>query len=169
MLVLSAAHQPRFLGNGTLQATPAQLFLSESFFRMFESWLTTNGKVCWHTGGQTRFQIGSRHWTAAFSLQVSKSCMDLDPTLLYISILQTCSKSVRKTKMLDLIVCFPQPCSSASLPRQDHVWITTERWQLVCSHTNEFNEMLCKLDPTECTRWSNQTQPCLNAILPVAQ
>jgi len=113
VLVLSVAHQPWFLCNGTLQGTPAQLFLSESFFRMFESWLTTNGKVCRHPGGQTRFRIGSRHWAAAFSLQVPKSGVDLDPTLLYISILQTYSKIVRKTKMLALIVCFPQPCSSA--------------------------------------------------------
>ena len=33
--------------------------------------------------GQTRLKMGSRHCTAAFSLQVPKSCTDLDPTLLY--------------------------------------------------------------------------------------
>jgi len=33
---------------------------------------------------------------------------------------------------------------AAGLPRQDHVWITTE--QLVRFHKIEFDEMLCKLD-----------------------
>ena len=35
------------------------------------------------------FKIGSRHCAAAFSWQVPKSCIDLDPTLLYILILRT--------------------------------------------------------------------------------
>jgi len=34
--------------------------------------------------GQTRLKIGSRHCTAAFFLQVPKSCTDLDPTILCI-------------------------------------------------------------------------------------
>jgi len=57
--------------------------------------------------------VGSRHCTAVFSLQVPKSCTDLDPTLLYTSTLGTCRKFVRKNKMLALGVCLPQPCLSA--------------------------------------------------------
>jgi len=57
--------------------------------------------------------VGSRHCAAAFSLQVPKSCTDLDPTLLYISTWGTYSKFVRKDKMLALRVCLPQPCLSA--------------------------------------------------------
>jgi len=49
----------------------------------------------------------------AFSLQVPNSCIDLDLTLLYISILKTHAKFVRKNKILALGVCFPQSCSSA--------------------------------------------------------
>ena len=49
----------------------------------------------------------------AFSLQVLKSCTDLDPTLLYISTLETHRKFVRKNKMLALGVCLPQPGLSA--------------------------------------------------------
>jgi len=56
--------------------------------------------------------VGSRHCAAAFSLQVPKSSTDLDLTLLYISILRTNIKFVRKNQMLALGVCFPQPCSS---------------------------------------------------------
>jgi len=57
--------------------------------------------------------VGSRHCAAAFSLQVPKSCTDLDPTLLYISTLGTRSKFVQRDKMLSLGVCLPQPCLSA--------------------------------------------------------
>ena len=40
--------------------------------------------------------VGSWHCAASFSLQVPKSCTDLDPTLLYILILRTYTKFVRK-------------------------------------------------------------------------
>jgi len=56
--------------------------------------------------------VRSRHCAAAFSLQVPKSCTDLDLTFLYISIPRTYIKFVRENKMLALGVCFPQPCSS---------------------------------------------------------
>jgi len=36
------------------------------------------------------------------------------------------------------------------LPRQDHVWITTE--QLIRFHINEPDEMLCKLDSAKYAR-----------------
>jgi len=56
--------------------------------------------------------VESRHCAAAFSLQVQNSCANLDPTLLYILIFRTLAKFVRKSKMLALGVCFPQPCLS---------------------------------------------------------
>jgi len=49
--------------------------------------------------------VGSWHCAASFSLQVPKSCTDLDPTLLYILILRTYTKFVRKNKILALGVC----------------------------------------------------------------
>ena len=52
---------------------------------------------------QTRVKIGSRHCTAAFSLQVPKSCTHLDFTLFYILIFRTYTKFVRKDKMLQPI------------------------------------------------------------------
>jgi len=57
---------------------------------------------------------------------VPKSCVDLDPTLLYTLILESYSKFVRKNEILALGVCFPQPYSSAgrrfaaSRSRLDH-------------------------------------------------
>ena len=39
---------------------------------------------------------------------------------------------------------------TAGLPRQDHVWITSE--QLDRFHNNEFDEMLCKLDSAKYAR-----------------
>jgi len=56
--------------------------------------------------------VGSQHCAAEFSLQVPKSCTNLNPTLLYISILRTHTKFIRKNKMLALGACFPEPCSS---------------------------------------------------------
>jgi len=91
-------------------------------------------------------------------LQVPKSCTDLNPTLLYISRPGTYSKFVRKNEMLALGVCLPQQCPAlaAGLPRQDHVWITTNN--LFRYHNNEFDEMCCKVDSTEFAR-SIQTKP----------
>jgi len=47
------------------------------------------------------------------SLQVPNVCTDLGLAFLYISMLGTCSKFVRKNKMLALGVCLQQPCPSA--------------------------------------------------------
>ena len=41
-----------------------------------------------------------------------KSCTDLDPSLLYILILKTHTRFLRKKQNLALSVCFPQPCLS---------------------------------------------------------
>ena len=57
--------------------------------------------------------VGRRHCAAACSLQVLKSCTHLHPTHLYISILGTYSKFVRKNKMHALGVYMLQPCPSA--------------------------------------------------------
>jgi len=91
---------------------------------------------------------------SAFSLQIPKSCADLDPTLLYISILGTYSKFVRKNKIQALGVCF-----------QDML----ERWPQVCRvkitfesirfDKNEPDKMLCKLDSTKYARSFKPNQP----------
>jgi len=64
----------------------------------------------------------SRHHAAAFSLQVPNACTDLDPTLLYISMLKTHAKFVRENTMLALGVCFacsnPARVLAAGLPLQ---------------------------------------------------
>jgi len=84
-----------------------------------------------------------------------------DPAILYISILRTYT-TFRKNQMLALSVCFPQPCSSngQSLPRQDHVWTTTE--QLVRFHTDEFDDMFVNWIPANLHVRSNQTHPYFN-------
>ena len=50
-----------------------------------------------------------------------------------------------------LFSCHTARALAAGLPRQDHVWITTD--QLVLFHKNEFDEMLCQLD-SENARWT---------------
>ena len=93
------------------------------------------------------------------SLQVLKSCTDLDATLLYKSCtllyilkLRKYSKFGRQNQILTPSVCFRNPARAlaAGLPHQDHVWITTG--QLVRCHKNVFDKMLCKLDSTEYAR-----------------
>ena len=115
------------------------------------------------TSLDTKF-VGSRHCSAAFSLQVPKSCTDLDLTLLYIPILGKYSRFVRENELLALGVCFPQPCSSAGCwsAASRSRWITTK--QLVRFRKNEFNEMLCKLDSLSSHVRSNKPQPCLEEI-----
>jgi len=41
----------------------------------------------------------------------------------------------------------PARALAAGLPRQDHVYKTTD--ELLCFHNNKFDEMSCKLDSTE--------------------
>ena len=55
-------------------------------------------------------QKAALHYAVAFSLQVPNLCTDLDPTLLYNSMLGNYSKFVR---MLALGICLPQPRPSA--------------------------------------------------------
>jgi hypothetical protein len=69
--------------------------------------------------------VGSWHYAVEFSVEIQKSCTDLGPTLLYILILWTCNKFVRKNKMLALGVCSHVWALAAGLPHQDHVSITT--------------------------------------------
>ena len=71
--------------------------------------MSNSDKSC----GQTRLKVESRNCAATFSLQVPKSCTNLDPTILYISMYGTYSKFVRKDKMLALGVCLPRPSPSA--------------------------------------------------------
>ena len=108
--------------------------------------------------------VGSQHCAAALSLQVLKSCTDLNSTLLCISILGTCSKFVWKNKMLSLGVCLPQPCLAlaAGFPPQDHVWIDTNN--LFRFHNNKFDEIPRKLDSTEYERSFRNTRPCLKVF-----
>ena len=72
-----------------------------------------NDKIRFFLRRNTFFSFGSRHCASVLQTQVPKLCTDLDFSLLYISILGTCSKFIRKNNFLALGVCFPQPCSSA--------------------------------------------------------
>ena len=81
--------------------------------------------------------------------QVPKLCTDLDLSLLYILILGTYSKFALKNNFLALGVYSSQPAQAlaAGLPRQDHVYKSTdESFRL---HNKYFDEMRCKLDSTE--------------------
>jgi len=93
----------------------------------------------------------SRHCAAAFCLQVPKLCTDLGRTLLYIFILRAYTEFVWKNEIPALGICLPQTCSSATgLPRQDHVYSTTD--ELFHFHNKQFDEMRWTLDSTENSR-----------------
>jgi len=108
---------------------------------------------------QTRLRIGSQHCTAAFFLQVLKSCTDLDLILFCISILKTYSKSAWKNKMLTLGVCMPQQCPSAgrrfAASRSHLNYVIQNSFRF---HFNKFDEMPFKLDSSEFAR-SFRTNP----------
>ena len=50
----------------------------------------------------------------------------------------------------------PARVLAAGLPRQGHVWITTD--QFIRLHKDVFDEMLCKLDSSEYARLFKQNQ-----------
>jgi len=112
--------------------------------------------------GQTRLKIRSWQCASAFALQVPKSCTDLHPTILYISIQGTYSKFVRKNQMLALGVWLPQPCPSAgrrfaaSRSRSDD-YSTNHLFRF---HNNDFDQMPCMMDSAEYAR-SFRTNPTL--------
>jgi len=75
--------------------------------------------------GETRFLIGSRHCTAAFSLQVLKLYTDLDPTLLHILILRTYTKFILTNIMLAMFASRRHARAlAANLPCRNHVTFT---------------------------------------------
>ena len=98
---------------------------------------------------KTRFFPGFCRCAAVLQAQVPKLCTDLDLGLLYILIIGTYSKFARKNNFLALGVCFPQPARAlaAGLPRQDHVYKTTD--ESFHFHNKNFDEIRCKLDSTE--------------------
>jgi len=80
--------------------------------------------------------VGRCQHALALFLQVPNLCTDLDRTLLYILIVGTYSKFVWNIKTL-VGVCFSSlpRALTVCLPRQDHVWITTDQMD-VSSRTN---------------------------------
>jgi len=94
-------------------------------------------------------KIGISHFAAVLFSQVPKKCIDLDFSLLYILILGTYSKFARKTISWRLAFAFRSPARvlAAGLPRQDHVYSTTD--ELFRFHNKKFDEMRCKLDSNE--------------------
>jgi len=91
----------------------------------------------------------SRHYAAAFFLQVPKLCTDLDWILFYVLISRTYTKFLWKNKIAALVVCLPQPCSSA-----DRRFDASRSRLQYCRRTVSFpqpklDEMRRKLDPTE--------------------
>ena len=87
-----------------------------------------NSKFRIFFGGRNTCFFGSRHGTAVLFSQVPKKCTDLDLSLLYILISGTYSKLNLKNDFLALSVCIRSPARAlaASLPRQDHVYKTTD-------------------------------------------
>ena len=96
-----------------------------------------------------KIRVGNWHCAAGFFSQVPIKCIDLDLSLLYILILGTYSKFLCKKNCQALSVCFPQPARAlaANLPRQDHVYRTTD--ESFRFHNTQFDEMRCKLDFSE--------------------
>ena len=87
-----------------------------SFASVFSEPLKAPNVFCisiFRTSAPLKSEVMSRHCAVAFSVQVLKSCTDLDPTLLYVWILEKYSRFERENKMLALGVYFSQPCSRA--------------------------------------------------------
>ena len=95
------------------------------------------------------FFFGNRHCATVFFKQVPKKCTYIDLSLLYVLKLETYSKFARKNNCLALGVCFRRHARAlaACLPRQDHVYNTTDK--SFRFHNNKFDQMPCKLDFTE--------------------
>ena len=112
--------------------------------------------------GQTRLKIRSWQCASAFALQVPKSCTDLHPTILFISIQGTYSKFVRKNQMLALGVWLRSHARAlaAGLPRQDHVRMTTVL--IICFVSTTTISMKCLVwwIPLNTHVRFEQTQPC---------
>jgi len=113
--------------------------------------------------------VGIRQYAAAFSLQVPNSCTDLDPTLLYISILWTqtnfvegSNASARRLLPATLLERWPQVC---------RVQITFELLWTTSFVSTKTNLMKCFVNwiPQNSHVRLNQTQPSvgedLNVIL----
>ena len=78
-------------------------------------------------------------------MQVLKKCTDLDLSLLYILILGTYGKFARRNYFLHSAL--HAWALAACLPRQDHVYITTDK--LFYFYNDEFDEIPYKPDSTE--------------------
>ena len=77
-----------------------------------------------------------------FFVQVPKSCTDLNPTLLYVSMLRTYSRFVQKNEMLALGVCF-MPERWPQDHHQGQVKITFELLQNIWFVSTRTNSMKC--------------------------
>jgi len=85
----------------------------------------------WTTCLAARF-MGSRHCAAAFFLRVPKSCTDLDPTLLYILILQTHNK-IRTEKLNASARCLLAAAATLLEQRLPNNWfVSTRRKSMKC-------------------------------------
>jgi len=118
------------------------------------------------------FFSGSRHCASVLQTQVPTLCTNLDLGLIYILILGTFSKFARENNFLALGVCFsfflgfwfwvsktrpnhwtkqmensPARALAASLPRQDHVFYTTDESSRF--HNKKTDAVRCKLNSTE--------------------
>jgi len=90
---------------------------------------------------KTRLFFGFCHCAAVLQTQVPKLCTTLDLSLLYILILGTYSKFARKNEFSKAL--------AAGLPRQDHVYSTTDESFHFRFHNKNFDEIRCNLDSTE--------------------
>jgi hypothetical protein len=89
------------------------------------------------------------HGAAVLHTQVPNQCTDLHLALLYILTLGTHSKIARETSTQRSVFASRRHARAlvACLPHQNHVYITTN--EVFCFHNDKFDEMPCKLDPTE--------------------
>jgi len=67
--------------------------------------------------------------------------------------------TVEKTLLIFMEIFSFQALGYSLLPGQDQVWITTN--QFTRFHTDQFDEMLCKLNSSEYARSLKQNPPCL--------
>ena len=109
---------------------------------------TSEKKTCYDAG-----RIGFCHGDAVLQTQVLKLCTDLDPSLLYILVLEHIANSLEKIISYRSAFAFSSPARAlaAGLPRQDHAYKTSNEFFYFQKNKN-FDEMRCKLDSIENSR-----------------
>jgi len=127
----------------------------------------TSDKFC----SQTCFFIWSWHCAAAFCLQNSKLCTDLDLSFFYILFVTTYTKFGWENKMPLLGVCLPQPQAARVLAAGCRVKITFTLWPTNCFVSTTTNSIKCVVNwnPLRFRVRSRNTQPHLKVGLVISR